>query len=420
VGSFYADLAATLVATGHRVWVVTAGPSDAPDADPSPNGYVVHRVRVADRRTDWLTPANRWDRWALAAESVVASLVRTESIEIVEASNTEGGALGLRATLDPSIPLVIRVHGFVSDPPIDPEDRLRARALLDAGTPAWKRLARPFLRSWKRRTGRAAEFGVLREADAVIVPSDSIGRLVASAVTAGQPPVLVPHRVDVNVISRSLEASRGLPNPVLASLPAGVPYVVAAGRISRAKGSAVLLEAILGARAVIPELRLVMVGPARDLDLVRALPDYVTLTGRVPRATVWRLMAESAAVVHPSLYEASGMVIGEALACGTPVVAFRTGPMPELIEDGVSGRLVRFGDVAGLGAAIAAVASDATMRAHTRAQAQLATGGHGDADASLRGTTSAYASAFERRRTVVAAPALRGGPPESASPGVSA
>jgi glycosyltransferase involved in cell wall biosynthesis len=261
---------------------------------------------------------------------------------------------------------------------------------------------------------------VLREADAVIVPSDSIGRLVASAVTAGQPPVLVPHRVDVNVISRSLEASRGLPNPVLASLPAGVPYVVAAGRISRAKGSAVLLEAILGARAVIPELRLVMVGPARDLDLVRALPDYVTLTGRVPRATVWRLMAESAAVVHPSLYEASGMVIGEALACGTPVVAFRTGPMPELIEDGVSGRLVRFGDVAGLGAAIAAVASDATMRAHTRAQAQLATGGHGDADASLRGTTSAYASAFERRRTVVAAPALRGGPPESASPGVSA
>jgi glycosyltransferase involved in cell wall biosynthesis len=232
--------------------------------------------------------------------------------------------------------------------------------------------------------------------------------------------VLVRHRVDAEVISRTLQASRGLPNPLSAVLPPGAPYVVVAGRVSRAKGSAVLLEAMRGARAVIPELRLVMVGPARGSDLVRDLPEYVSLTGRVPRATVWRLMAGSAAVVHPSLYEASSMVINEALACGAPIVAFRTGPMPELVDDGVTGRLVRFGDVAGLGAAIAAVASDGTMRAHTRARAALASTGRGDADASLRETMSAYASALEGRRRVAAAPAVPGGPRESASTGTRA
>ena len=39
--------------------------------------------------------------------------------------------------------------------------------------------------------------------------------------------------------------------------------------------------------------------------------------------------------------EPFGLVVIEAMACGTPVIAFRFGSMPELIEPGVNGALVK-------------------------------------------------------------------------------
>src|SRR5262249_7922730 len=48
-------------------------------------------------------------------------------------------------------------------------------------------------------------------------------------------------------------------------------------------------------------------------------------------------------LVHPALAEAMGMVILEAIASGIPVIAARTGGIPEIIEDGVNGLLVTVG-----------------------------------------------------------------------------
>jgi len=53
-------------------------------------------------------------------------------------------------------------------------------------------------------------------------------------------------------------------------------------------------------------------------------------------------------LVHPSEMESFGLAPLEAMACGVPVVAYRVGGLPELVEDGRSGHLLEVGDVTGL------------------------------------------------------------------------
>ena len=61
--------------------------------------------------------------------------------------------------------------------------------------------------------------------------------------------------------------------------------------------------------------------------------------------------------------EAFGRIAAESQACGTPVVAFDTGAIPEVVLDGIGGRVVRRGDVAAAAAAMGDLAADASLRA---------------------------------------------------------
>jgi glycosyltransferase involved in cell wall biosynthesis len=66
--------------------------------------------------------------------------------------------------------------------------------------------------------------------------------------------------------------------------------------------------------------------------------------------------------VLPSLNEGISNTTLEALASGVPVVATRVGGNPELVDDGVTGRLMPAGDVAALARAIDEYVNDADMR----------------------------------------------------------
>ena len=74
-------------------------------------------------------------------------------------------------------------------------------------------------------------------------------------------------------------------------------------------------------------------------------------------------------VVHPAHREGLGIAVLQAACAGVPVVATAAGGLPEIIEDGVSGRLVPVSDPAALAAAIVAILRD---REHARALATVA------------------------------------------------
>ena len=64
-------------------------------------------------------------------------------------------------------------------------------------------------------------------------------------------------------------------------------------------------------------------------------------------------------LVCPSIWFENGPTVAlEAMAAGTPVIGSRVGNLAEILDDGVTGRLVAAGDVAALAAAIAEAAID--------------------------------------------------------------
>lgn len=122
-------------------------------------------------------------------------------------------------------------------------------------------------------------------------------------------------------------------------------YVVALGRICPEKGFHLALEAAhrTGAELVIGG-RLFEYSEHVEYfkrELLPRLDDARRFIGPVHGEDKLRLLAEAACVVVPSLIdETSSLVAMEALASGTPVVAFRRGALPEIVRDGKTGFLV--------------------------------------------------------------------------------
>jgi glycosyltransferase involved in cell wall biosynthesis len=120
-------------------------------------------------------------------------------------------------------------------------------------------------------------------------------------------------------------------------------YLVSFGRIHPDKGTA---DAIEIARRV--GRRLVICGIVQDeryfADAVEPHVDgdqviYLGSVGPRRRADV---LGDAAALLHPIYFdEPFGLSVVEAMACGTPVVAYRRGSMPEVVDEGVTGYLAQ-------------------------------------------------------------------------------
>jgi len=122
-------------------------------------------------------------------------------------------------------------------------------------------------------------------------------------------------------------------------------FALALGRICPEKGFHFALEAARDANA-----ELVLAGqvfPYRehldyfDEEISPRLDQARSFIGPVGFSEKRRLLSEARCLMIPStVAETSSLVAMEALACGTPVIAFRTGALPEIIDHGVTGFLV--------------------------------------------------------------------------------
>jgi alpha-maltose-1-phosphate synthase len=137
--------------------------------------------------------------------------------------------------------------------------------------------------------------------------------------------------------------------------------VIFVGRITRQKGVPVLLRAASG---LVPQAQLVLLAGQPDTaELEAEVTGLVAglrasrsgvfwIPEMLPKPEVIQLLSHAAVFACPSVYEPLGIVNLEAMACGTAVVASRTGGIPEVVADGQTGLLVPPGEPEPLAAAL--------------------------------------------------------------------
>ncbi len=182
----------------------------------------------------------------------------------------------------------------------------------------------------------------------------------------------------VEVIHCGVDAAVFRPRPGVAiTETAGVrPFeILSIATLQPQKGHAVLVAAArrLLDRGIAFRVRMVGEGeerPALETAIAAAgLTGQVVLLGRQPRDRVAALLGESDVVVQPSIVLPSGKTEGipvalmEALASEVPVVATAVSGVPELVEDGVTGRLVPPGDDEALADALSDLQCDPALAA---------------------------------------------------------
>jgi len=143
-------------------------------------------------------------------------------------------------------------------------------------------------------------------------------------------------------------------------------YFLFVGRLASNKGLPTLLDALA---ALEPRSRIPLVLMGRDWGARPALEaqaralgiaDQLRFLEFVARPSSYRAVVRRArALVLPSEFEAFGLVLLEAMAAGIPIVATAVGGVPDVLDDGRSGRLVPYGDSVALARALRSVTEDA-------------------------------------------------------------
>ncbi|WP_416063091.1 glycogen synthase [Rhodococcus indonesiensis] len=225
-----------------------------------------------------------------------------------------------------------------------------------------------------------SERNAVEHADAVVAVSAGMRLDVLDAY-----PFVDPARV--HVVRNGIDTGVWHPGPAESGAPSALekigvdpdrPIVAFVGRITRQKGVGHLIAA---AHDVDPGIQLVLCAGAPDTpeiaaeteqavaELERRRGNVFWVREMLPTESVREILSAARVFICPSVYEPLGIVNLEAMACETAVVASDVGGIPEVVEDGVTGRLVHYNSYEprayeqALAAAINEVAGDAALAA---------------------------------------------------------
>jgi glycosyltransferase involved in cell wall biosynthesis len=325
------ELSRGLLAAGDEVEVFASDLYDEPRWDrrrnfaPTVDGVPVRRFPVVKK----LVPGLTMPMMAGLMDGLSGS-----GAQVIDAHSHRYGHVLQAAAVSwaRGIPLVVSVH-------YHPADR---------DEPAWKAA---LLRCQDHFFGMTA----YRVARAVVVETENEARLLREFCPADRIRV-IPPGIDLTVWGDA---------PPEAALPPLPPrFILYAGRIALNKG----LPGLLRAYARIPSARripLVLMGSdwgerpmlerlAADLGVAPQL-HWLGHTDPVVYRAVFR---RASVFVLPSEWEAFGLVLLEAMAAGCPIVATSVGGVPEVLDQGRSGRLVPYGDPVALASALSEMATD--------------------------------------------------------------
>lgn len=275
----------------------------------------------------------RLDSWRILWRLV--ALLRARRPDVVHAHRYKETVLGTAAAAAAGVPAVVStVHGLVT-------------------TEGYRGLAGAKMRlnDWLER--RVIDM----RHETVVAVSHDMARRLASKVRV--PATIIPNGIDVR------SHASGRPPVWPAGAPAG-PVLGTAARLVPVKGLDRLLEAMRRVAERSPQARLLVLGDGPLRASLEAQAAALGLGRRVwfpgHQADISRWLRAMDVFVLPSLAEGLPMSLLEAMAAGRPVVASRVGGIPEVVRDGVEGRLVPPGDVTALADACLAYLRDPSAR----------------------------------------------------------
>lgn len=168
---------------------------------------------------------------------------------------------------------------------------------------------------------------VLRNCDHISVLSQALAQKTESLGIAKEKITLIPNGVDITQFSPPSQTRKQV-----------ILYV---GSLIKRKGVSYLLKAMPAVFQANPSYRLVIVGDGPEAASLKALvaelglTDKVVFTGPLPPDKVRQWMQQAKLFVLPSVEEGLGVVLLEALACGTPIVASAVGGIVDVVTPDV-------------------------------------------------------------------------------------
>ncbi|MGV0154334.1 glycogen synthase [Rhodococcus sp. GB-02] len=198
-----------------------------------------------------------------------------------------------------------------------------------------------------------SERNAVEHADAIIAVSSGMRLDVLDAYPAVDPSRVhvVRNGIDTAVWHPGGSATRAPSALASIGVDPAEPIVAFVGRITRQKGVGHLVAA---AHHFDPEIQLVLCAGAPDTleiaaETEKAVAELAKHRGNVfwvremlPTEQIREILSAATVFVCPSVYEPLGIVNLEAMACETAVVASDVGGIPEVVADGVTGRLVHY------------------------------------------------------------------------------
>ncbi len=240
---------------------------------------------------------------------------------------------------------------------------------------------------WTRRR-------LLKRCSIAIAPS----QFIAGQLGESRRVRVIPNGVDPSDVPAP-EAGRVFRSGV--GLPQDAPVVGCLGRLLPWKGQHYFVEMAARLAQRVPSARFLIVGaplyaePGSDYPVqlraqaVRlAVEDKLLFVGH--RDDPLAALSAMNVVVNCSRDEPFGRVLVEAMACGRPVVAFRSGAVPEIVADAQTGLLVPFGDTEALAQAVFGLLREPARAAAYGAAARRRVAERFRLDASTRSIEAVY------------------------------